>query len=89
MGMRATPLRLISITFRLLNTASLAVDLGRGPQSLPFRRFDTALLDAPPVLFTGDARLRALGWRRDATQPLWRIADDTPCRSPCFPSLPR
>ena len=78
MGMRATPLRLISITFRLLNTASLAVDLGRGPQSLPFRRFDTALLDAPPVLFTGDARLRALGWRRDATQPLWRIADDTP-----------
>jgi hypothetical protein len=78
MGVRAAPLRLISVTFRLLNTATLAVDLGRGAETVPFRRFDTALLDAAPVLFSGDARLRALGWRRDATQPLWRIADDTP-----------
>ena len=78
MGVRAAPLRLISVTFRLLNTATLAVDLGRGAETVPFCRFDTALLDAAPVLFSGDARLRALGWRRDATQPLWRIADDTP-----------
>jgi hypothetical protein len=78
MGVRAAPLRLISVTFRLLNTATLAVDLGRGAETVPFRRFDTALLDAAPVLFSGDARLRALGWRHDATQPLWRIADDTP-----------
>jgi hypothetical protein len=77
-GVRSAPIRLISVTFRLLNTATLAVDVGRGPETVPFRRFDTALLDAAPVLFTGDARLRALGWRRDATQALWRIEDDTP-----------
>jgi len=78
MGARAAPLRLVSITFRLLDTAALAVDLGRGPEAVPFRRLDTPLLDAPPARFTGDARLRALGWRRDAMKPLWRIEDDTP-----------
>ncbi len=77
-GVRAAPLRLVAVTFRLLGTAALAVDVGRGSEPVPFRRLDTALLDAGPVPFTGDARLRALGWRRDATRPLWRIEDDTP-----------
>ena len=74
----AAPLRLVAITFRLLNTASLAVDLGRGPQPLPFRRLDTGLLDAAPPRFTGDVRVRALGWQRDASISLWRISDATP-----------
>lgn len=77
-GVKAAPLRLVSVTFRLLETAALRVDLGRGPQPVPFRRLDTALLDAAPPRFTGDVRLRGLGWRRDATQPLWRIEDATP-----------
>ena len=74
----AAPLRLVAVTFRLLETVSLAVDLGRGPQPVPFRRLDTALLDAAPPSFTGDVRLRALGWNRDASKPLWRIEDSTP-----------
>jgi len=45
---------------------------------MPFRRLDTPLLDAAPQRFTGDVRLRALGWRRDALATLWRIEDDTP-----------
>ncbi len=77
-GVRAAPLRLVSVTFRLLETASLRVDLGNGPQPVPFRRLGTPLLDAPPPRFTGDVRLRALGWRRDALAALWRIEDDTP-----------
>ncbi|MBL6459168.1 hypothetical protein JMJ55_27990 [Belnapia sp. T6] len=77
-GTLAAPLRLVAATFRLLETAALAVDLGRGPVPVPFRRLDTNLLDAPPPGFTGDVRLRALGWRGDAMQPLWRIEDDTP-----------
>ena len=77
-GARAAPLRLVAATFRLLETAALAVDLGRGPQPVPFRRLDTPMLDAAPAAFTGDVRLRALGWRSDAMQPLWRIEDDTP-----------
>ena len=77
-GTGAAPLRLVSVTFRLLETKALAVDLGRGPQPVVFRRLGTALLDAAPPAFTGDVRLRAIGWRRDALAPLWRIADDTP-----------
>ena len=77
-GVPAAPLRLVAVTFRLLDTVALAVDLGRGPVPVPFRRLNTALLDAAPVPFTGDVRLRALGWQQDAMRPLWRIEDDTP-----------
>ncbi|WP_043338449.1 hypothetical protein [Belnapia moabensis] len=77
-GARAAPIRLVAVTFRLLETTALAVDLGRGTQPVPFRRLDTPMLDAAPAPFTGDVRLRALGWRSDAMRPLWRIEDDTP-----------
>jgi hypothetical protein len=56
----------------------VSVDLGRGAQPVPFRRLDTAVLDAAPPAFTGDVALRALGWRRDALAPLWRVEGDTP-----------
>jgi hypothetical protein len=68
----------VSATFRLLATPAFAVDLGRGVQPVPFRRLDTALLDAAPAAFTGDVTLRALGWRRDAMAPLWRVEGDVP-----------
>lgn len=74
----AIPLRLVGVGFRLLDTQSLQLDLGRGPKAVPFRRFDTPLLDAPPPRFTGDARIAALGWSRDALRPLWRITGDAP-----------
>lgn len=74
----AAPLRLVSATFRVLETASLVVDLGTGARPVPLRRLDGALLDAVPAAFTGDIRLRALGWRRDAAAPLWRVEDSTP-----------
>ena len=77
-GARSAPLRLVSVGFRLLDTSALDVDLGRGPAPVSFRRLDTPLLDAPPPLFSGDVRLSALGWRRDAMRPLWRIAGDAP-----------
>lgn len=77
-GSRSGPLRLVSVTFRLLETAALAVDLGRGPEAVPFRRLGAFRLDQPPPLFTGDKTIRALGWRRDATRPLWRIEGEVP-----------
>jgi hypothetical protein len=72
------PLRLVAVTFRLLGTAALSVDLGRGAEPVPFRRLDTPLLDAAPPAFTGDVTLRGLGWRRDRLRPVWRIEGDTP-----------
>jgi hypothetical protein len=77
-GAATGPLRLVAVTFRLLETAALSVDLGRGAEPVAFRRLDTALLDAPPAPFTGDVTLRGLGWRRDRLKPLWRIEGDAP-----------
>lgn len=77
-GARRAPLRLVAVTFRLLETPALSADTGRGLAPVPFRRLDTPVLDAPPLPFTGEVRLSALGWRRDATQPLWRIGGDAP-----------
>jgi hypothetical protein len=77
-GSRTGPLRLVAATFRLLDTAALSVDLGRGATPVPFRRLDTPMLDAAPARFTGDVTLRGLGWRRDTLQPLWRIEGETP-----------
>jgi hypothetical protein len=77
-GARTGPVRLVSVTFRLLETAALTVDIGSGPRPVPFRRLGAGVLDAGPRLFTGDRTLRALGWRRDVTQPLWRIEGGTP-----------
>ncbi|TPG60563.1 hypothetical protein EAH89_04160 [Roseomonas nepalensis] len=77
-GARTGPVRLVSITFRLLGTGSLSVDLGRGTKPVPFRRLDTPVLDAAPPLFTGDVTLRGLGWSRDSLAPLWRIEGDVP-----------
>jgi hypothetical protein len=77
-GAASAPLRLVRATFRILATPALEVDLGRGVQPVPFRRFDTVVLDAAPLPFTGDVALRGLGWRRDALAPLWRVEGETP-----------
>ena len=77
-GARTAPLRLVSVSFRVLETASLAADIGSGLLPVPLRRLDTGLLDTPPPRVTGDVAMRALGWRRDATRPLWRIEGADP-----------
>ena len=71
-------LRLVAATYRLKDAASLRLDTGRGYTEVPFREFGGELLDAAPRSFSGDRTVRAFGWRRDATQPLWRIEQDTP-----------
>ncbi len=77
-GSAMGPSRLVAITFRLLETPAMMVDLGQGPQPLSLRRFNLDHFDAPPTPFTGDATLRGLGWRRDRLAPLWRITGDAP-----------
>jgi hypothetical protein len=73
------PVRLVEVWFRLEKTAAVRVDLGRGLFELPMHRFgSTPLADAPLPLVSGDRSLRALGWVRDLTKPLWRIEQDVP-----------
>lgn len=73
--------RLIRAHFRLLDTQALHLDTGKGPVPVPFRRFGRHSFDAGPPLFSGDVQVRAIGWKRDAFAPLWRIAQDAPL--PC------
>ncbi|HEY1097043.1 MAG TPA: hypothetical protein VGF14_07365 [Alphaproteobacteria bacterium] len=75
-------LRLVDVTFRLHDTQALTIDSGRGPKDIALRRLGhDNLLDAPPPLTSGDIKLRAFGWHRDSSQPLWQITQDMPL--PC------
>ncbi|WP_159717181.1 hypothetical protein [Geminicoccus flavidas] len=62
--------RVVRLSFRLLTTLALRLDLGSGPaaQALP----------AVPGGFTGDHAVRVLGWRRGIETTPWRIAQDDP-----------
>jgi hypothetical protein len=71
--------RLVSLTIRLKDTQALTLDVGRGPKDVAFKRFGSfGILDHAPEPFTGDITVRALGWRSNGTQNLWRIEQDTP-----------
>ena len=63
------PIRLI---LRVLETSSLRIDTGSGSRDLLFPT------SSSPTPFTGDQTLRALGWRRGASEPPWRIEQSTP-----------
>lgn len=76
-----TMVRLVRAHFRLLDTKALHIDTGRGLTPIPFRRFGRHQFDAAPPLFSGDVQIRAIGWKRDAFQPLWRVRQDVPLPS--------
>lgn len=76
-----TVVRLVRAHFRVLDTKALHLDTGRGLTPIAFRRFGRHQFDAAPPPFSGDVQIRAIGWRRDAFEPLWRIAQDVPL--PC------
>ena len=73
--------RPIRITLRLFETQSLRVDTGDGLREVALHTVGGGPTDRNPSPFSGDLSLRALGWRRGAEQPPWRIEQDTPL--PC------
>lgn len=68
------PYRPVRITFRLLSSTALRADTGAGPRPVPL----PASADGG---FSGDVAVRALGWRRGASEPPWRVGQDDP--APC------
>jgi len=76
-----TIVRLVQAHFRVLDTQALHIDTGRGVSAVPFRRFGKARFGDTPPGFSGDVRVRSVGWSRDVMQPLWRISQDVPM--PC------
>lgn len=69
------PYRPVRFVFRVLATGALRVDAGNGA---------SAILMEPRAAdgsFSGDAQLRASGWRRGLAEPPWRVEQDDPV--PC------
>jgi hypothetical protein len=73
--------RPVRVCLRLFETQSLHIDTGDGLHDVPLHTIGGGPKDRSPDPFTGDRALRALGWRRGAAQPPWRIEQDTPL--PC------
>ncbi|HEX5079180.1 MAG TPA: hypothetical protein VFV80_08515 [Geminicoccaceae bacterium] len=80
-GGQDPPYRPVRITLRLLATQNLCIDTGGGLRDLPLHAVGEGPTDRSPAPFTGDRSVRALGWRRGAAQPPWRIEQAAPL--PC------
>lgn len=71
--------RVISSIFRLSEASSLNVTLGNKKFEIPLKRIgDDNVIDSPPINFSGDVKLRSLGWIRDTIQPMWSIRSSEP-----------
>ncbi len=68
------PYRPVRVSFRVIDTGALRVDLGSGSQAV-------VALPAGASLVTGDHSLRTIGWRRGLGQPPWRVVQDDPVPS--------
>lgn len=73
------PVRPVVTTFRLAGCPALTLNLGQGARPVPLRRLGGGFVfDQAPPPFSGDRRLRHLGWSRVGAAPAWRIDQDAP-----------
>ena len=71
--------RLIEGIFRVHETQSLRLDVGRGLKDVPLKQFDEdQILNAPPPIVSTDIKVRGLGWLKDGTKSYWKIEQDVP-----------
>lgn len=78
-GTMIRKMRLIEAVFRVQDTRALRIDVGRGAKDMTLRQFDDdEILDMPPPLISGDIHVRALGWQKSLSTPLWRIEQSAP-----------
>jgi len=71
--------RLVEAIFRLQDSRALRVDVGRGLKDIPLREIgEDSILDEPSPLVNGDISVRALGWQKEPSSPLWRIEQPAP-----------
>ncbi|MBL8640274.1 MAG: hypothetical protein JNK24_07975 [Alphaproteobacteria bacterium] len=85
-GGGARAVRMTEITLRILDTAAVRIDIGRGLKDVSLRSMNegegsgssSITANSTPALHTGDVRLSSYGWYFDNTRPLWRIEQSTP-----------
>lgn len=69
----ARTVRLIEADFRVEDTAALRLDTGSGLKDIALSAAAEIELNAPAPQVSRDVSIRALGWSRDLSKPLWRI----------------
>lgn len=73
-GAMIRKVRLVEGVFRVQDTKALKLDVGRGLRDISLRQLgEEEILDAPPPSVSGDIHVRALGWQKELSEPLWRI----------------
>ena len=74
--------RLIEARFKVINTASLKLDIGNGYTEFLIKKMNNDyVLDSVKERQTQDVCVHALGWVRNCMTPLWKIQSDIPL--PC------
>ena len=72
-------LRVIGARFRILDSKSFCIDIGSGYFHYPLKRIHRdKIFDSPPLTYSGDVQMRALGWIREMNKPMWSIKSDEP-----------
>lgn len=78
-GTMVRKIRMVEAVYRLKDTQALRLDVGRGLRDVSLRQIgEEEILDAPPPSVSGDIHVRALGWQKELSEPLWRIEQSTP-----------
>ena len=78
-GATVKKLRMVEGIFRVQETRALRLDVGRGLRDIALRQIgEDEILDAPPPPVSGDIHVRALGWQKELSDPLWRIEQSAP-----------
>lgn len=70
--------RLVKATLRVVDTISVEMDTGSGLTQVMTRPLGGYRLNTVPTPKTADLTVRALGWSRSPTAPLWIIQGDLP-----------
>lgn len=64
---------MIEASFRVENTTSLFVDVGTGLVDIMKHKHE-----GTPTPISGDQKVRASGWTKDMSIPLWKIEQSVP-----------
>lgn len=72
-------IRIINSIFRIINSKSLALYLGKNFIEVPLKKINKDnLMDTAPKKYSGNVELKSLGWIRDLNQPMWKISGVEP-----------
>ncbi len=77
-GGQGSARRPVEVRFMLENTQALTADIGSGLRDIPLRKRPSVLFPDPLQPFSGEVRLRTMGWTKSPDKSVWSIEQSTP-----------